>query len=129
MLVLDRPEWLPDVGMYRVPIFGLANAMIVAGAVVWEASRRPSIPTWILSVGDSSYSLYLSHVFVISASGRLWQLTSFDAAPWQHALFIALTVLACVIAGLASYRWLERPLLTLGEGKSKRQTVKAATAR
>ncbi|MGH8386225.1 MAG: acyltransferase family protein [Pseudomonas sp.] len=113
MLLLDRLDLLLDGGMYRVAIFGVASSLVVAGAVVLEASRRASIPAWLMSVGDSSYSLYLSHVFVISASGRLWQLSSFNTASWQHAGFIALTVLACVIVGQASNCWLERPLLSL----------------
>jgi exopolysaccharide production protein ExoZ len=128
MLVLNHLGWLLDGGMYRVPIFGVASALIVVGAVVWETSRKPAIPAWALSVGDSSYSLYLSHVFIISALGRLWHMTPFNVEPWQHAGFVALTVLACIVAGLASYRWLERPLLTFGEGWMKRYTLKAANA-
>lgn len=128
MLVLDHLEWLLDGGMYRVPIFGVASALIVAGAVVWEASRKPTIPAWVLAIGDSSYSLYLTHVFVISAMGRLWQLTSFNTGPWQHASFVAVTVMACVVVGLTSYRWFERPLLNFGKGRKERCIAKAASA-
>lgn len=128
MLVLDYLQWLLDGGMYRVPIFGVASAMIVAGAVVSESSRQPTVPAWALSIGDSSYSLYLSHVFVISVMGRLWHMTPFNGEPWQHAGFVALTVLACVVVGLGSYRCLERPLLKFGEGWMKRYSMKTASA-
>lgn len=115
MALLDWTNAAPGGGIYRVPIFGGTSVLMVTGFVVWESSCRPRIPQWLSVIGDSSYSLYLSHVFVISAFGRLWHASSFNEATWQHATFIATATAACIAAGLASYRWLERPLLSFGE--------------
>lgn len=93
--------------------FGLPAALLTLGLVRWEHTTPPSLPRPLLLIGDSSYSLYLSHVFVISAMGRLWQKTGLNTAAWQSCLFVLLTVLACLMAGLVSWRMLERPLQQL----------------
>ncbi|WP_157722794.1 acyltransferase family protein [Stenotrophomonas pictorum] len=107
-LAAAYPEHPPV--LRRALLFGVPAALLVLGAVRWEHARQPRLPALLLAVGDSSYSLYLGHVFVISATGRLWQASGLNHAPWQHALFIALTVVVCVIAGWLSWRWLELPL-------------------
>ncbi len=96
---------------YRAPIFGSASVLIVLGAVALESSRNLGIPRWILAVGNSSYSLYLSHVFVISAIGRLWAMTPFNIGWPGHLAFLAAALLACLVVGWLSYLYLERPVL------------------
>ncbi|HZX78225.1 acyltransferase [Lysobacter sp.] len=107
---LSVPGLVPN----RVAIFGLTSALMIAGAVVYESGRGSvSAPVW-QAIGDSSYSLYLSHVFVISAVGRLWKASAFNVTAWEHGLFVLFATLLSLAVGLASYRWLERPLLVRG---------------
>lgn len=96
----------------RVLIFGAASLLIVAGCVRLEHDGRWPACAAAEAVGNASYSLYLSHVFVISATGRLWQWTGLNASAVQHAAFIAATVGLCLAAGLVSYRFLERPFVS-----------------
>ena len=98
--------------MVRTMVFGTASILIVLGAVALEATRRWTPPRWLLAIGDSSYSLYLSHVFVVSAAGRFWLMSTLNTSALEHALFLLITVVACVGAGLVSYRLLEQPLFT-----------------
>lgn len=98
----------------RTAVFGTASTLLVAGAVMLEDRRGFRVPAWLRAVGDSSYSLYLSHVFVLSAAGRLWHMSGLTGAWWQHAGFVACAVALSILAGLASYRWLERPLHRAG---------------
>jgi len=97
----------------RTLVFGPAAALVVLGLVVARRRREGAMGRWLTLLGDSSYSLYLSHVFVVSAAGRLWQMSGFNQSAWQHLVFIVLTVIACAAAGLLSWRWMERPLLAL----------------
>ena len=101
----------------RVAIFGAASLAILAGAVLLEKREAPAsiLRRLMERVGDSSYSLYLSHIFVISALGRLWHATGMVHTPAQHAVFLIFSVLACCLCGWLSWIGLERPLLALGQ--------------
>lgn len=94
----------------RTLVFGTASLLVVAGAVLQESRGSFPVPAWLKAVGDSSYSLYLSHVFVISATARLWHRSGLADAWWHHAIFLASALGLSVLVGLASWRWLERPL-------------------
>ncbi len=97
----------------RVALFGTASVLLVAGAVTREAKGRFSVPAMLIRMGDYSYSLYLSHVFVISAIGRVW--AAFAPAPgWLgHVVFVAISTAACCAVGRLVNVWIERPLLRL----------------
>lgn len=97
----------------RVALFGSAAVLLLAGSVRFEAQGRLRFPMWLVRLGDSSYSLYLSHVFVISAMGRAWAMAS-PAPTWpEHLAFVVLTTLACCVVGSIVHVRLERPLLAL----------------
>ncbi|WP_269791289.1 acyltransferase [Stenotrophomonas sp. Iso1] len=113
MLALAHVDAQATSASLRMLGFGLPAALITLGLVRWERATEPSLPRPLLLIGDSSYSLYLSHVFVISAMGRLWQKSGLNTAVWHSWLFVLLAVLACVAAGLISWRMLERPLQQL----------------
>ncbi|MFE1600631.1 acyltransferase family protein [Methylobacterium sp. ID0610] len=81
-------------------------------AIVLSARRPLSAETplnrlaWRL--GDASFSLYLTHWFVLSASGKL---AGILAIPPALALGVRLgVILLAVVIGLAAYRMIEMPL-------------------
>lgn len=91
----------------RLFSWGIGAALMVLGAV-WLEPWTARLPlAWPLSfLGDTSYSLYLSHTFVVPANVLL--LKSLDV---HSSLVIALlTGLMAVALGCLSYLWLERPL-------------------
>lgn len=97
----------------RVALFGTASVLMLAGCVGLEAQNRMRIPLWLTRLGDSSYSLYLTHIFVISAIGRMWA-TFMPSSGWAgHVAFVAIATLACCITGGLVHARLERPLLAL----------------
>lgn len=114
--------------LLRTLVFGTCSVLIVAGAAALEARGNLPTPRWLNRIGDSSYSLYLSHVFVISAAGRAWQMSSLNTTGGHHLAFLLATICACVAVGLVSWRVLERPLLAWGEGWLGRRTVAGAQA-
>lgn len=116
MAILDRLAGSTLALPYPYPIlrtllFGPASVLLVLGMVAWERRHPRALPRVLVLVGDSSYSLYLSHVFTLSAIGRLWQMSGPTDSPWHHALFAGTAVAASIAVGLASYFTLERPLL------------------
>lgn len=64
----------------------------------------------ILALGDASYSIYLTHSFLIGPAGRLWYLL-FGAQgllPFTIAMLVGSSIL-----GLFTYRYVEKPLLNV----------------
>lgn len=62
----------------------------------------------ILALGDASYSIYLTHSFLIGPAGRLWNLW-FGA---QGLLpFTVAMVAGSSVLGLLTYRYVEKPVL------------------
>jgi exopolysaccharide production protein ExoZ len=94
----------------RTLTWGLPALAIVAGAVSLEGRLADAIPRWLLVLGDASYSIYLTHGFVVPAVGL-----AFVTLHWATASAEALAVLACLaassIVGVAVYRAIERPIM------------------
>jgi len=97
----------------RAACFGLGSVLLLSGAVLLEQSVKRRPPRWLTAVGDSSFSLYLTHVFVISAWGRLWALLLPSDHWLHHAVFLVTAVAASCVLGHAVHLWMERPLLAL----------------
>jgi exopolysaccharide production protein ExoZ len=114
MLLPESYEPARDVWQ-RVACFGTASTLIVAGMVMLEAHSRISIPKWLGSLGDSSYSLYLSHIFVLSLIGRAWPHFAPSSSHLSHAAFLVFAVGASLLVARVVHNKLERPLLELPE--------------
>lgn len=98
-------------GLARVAVFGSGSGLLVYGCIALERRQKLRVPQAVKHCGDASYSLYLTHMYVLWGVARLWpaQATgSSDAGP-QLAL-TSTALVACGVAAIASYRWLERPL-------------------
>jgi exopolysaccharide production protein ExoZ len=97
-------EWL------RLAIFGIPYALVVYGAVALESGGGVVLLSPLKVIGDASYSIYLSHVFVVTALGRLWGWAAIPGIA-DNSVVIILMAAAAIIWGLMSYRFLEVPLL------------------
>lgn len=90
--------------------WGVGSAAMVLGVVWLERlieGRRWARPLSFL--GDASYSIYLSHTFVVPACFvALKKLGILDPV----AAF-AIAAAAVIVAGAASYLWVEKPLIAL----------------
>jgi exopolysaccharide production protein ExoZ len=112
VLALTHPNVFgPDLptGWTRVILFGVPSTLIVYGAAALEARRGFLLPRWLQQIGDASYSIYLSHVLVLSALGRCWAFW-FVPGPrinWLVSFFMLIVVL---LWGFISTRFLEQPL-------------------
>jgi exopolysaccharide production protein ExoZ len=94
----------------RVLTWGIPAFVIVAGAVSLERFVAPVLPRWLLTLGDASYSIYLSHGFVLPAFGILVS-TIVSRGFWAEGLTIILCLLVSSIAGWIVFILIESPML------------------
>ncbi|MBT0769820.1 acyltransferase [Kineosporia sp. J2-2] len=97
---------------YRAVPVGLCMAVVVYGVVGLEQRRDRVAPAWLQALGDASYSMYLWHVLVLTALGRV-VLVRLPADPVVHAAALLFSVLMVVITSIIAYRVLEKPLTAL----------------
>lgn len=97
-------------GLRRAAVWGLPSALLVFGVVRMERTDRAPgrLARAAAFMGDASYSIYLVHVLVIRALGRLFE-SGMVALPGDA--MVALTVLASLAAGAVVHVWIERPML------------------
>ncbi len=106
-LILSKTIW-PEA--HRAILYGIPALMIVAGCVLLD--KRVGWPNWRLPklLGDSSYSLYLSHGLALSGCAFVWGrlgLTDSVAAVVAYAIF---AVASATLLGIGVYRWIESPI-------------------
>ncbi|HML29646.1 MAG TPA: acyltransferase [Hyphomicrobium sp.] len=98
------------VQMFRVIHWGIPAILIVLGAVELERNRR--IPSWplLLLSGDASYSLYLTHLFVIGVIAIGWHVLHLWTSTAGVAAFFMVTLVASQIIAIFVHRYIELPL-------------------
>jgi peptidoglycan/LPS O-acetylase OafA/YrhL len=61
------------------------------------------------TLGDASYSIYLTHSFLLGVSGRIWARLF---GPAHAGWFLLAMVVGCSFLGVVVYRLVEKPLLS-----------------
>ena len=93
---------------------GTGTQMLGAVLVVFGAlnSAFASLKLPLLRVlGDSSYSLYLTHLFALGVLRVVWvRLAGDSTATTSIWGFMATSLVVCAAVGYASWRWVETPL-------------------
>jgi len=87
---------------------GIPAILLVAACIRLETAFRAYTPRMLARLGDASYSLYLTHTIVLLVATPA--IANLDLSPWIAG---GITVMACVIVAMASYRLVEIPLLNL----------------
>jgi len=93
----------------RVIVFGIPSALIVYGLVGIESlGRAASKP--LSTLGDWSYSLYLSHVLTLSVLGYIWTIFA-GKNIWDNVILLPIFVtISALVSGVLWYG-IEKPLL------------------
>jgi exopolysaccharide production protein ExoZ len=94
----------------RVLTWGIPAFAIVAGAISLEPLVGHALPRWLLTLGDASYSIYLSHGFVLPVLGLAF---SGIVSPglWTEALTIILCLVFSSLVGWGVFILIESPML------------------
>lgn len=102
----------PDADLARSLLQGGAAAALLGGMLGIEASGKLPRVGWMVLLGNASYSIYLMHPLVESfmrVSTKLLQVPV--QSMWIGAPLVFFSTLGSVMLGIASYRFVELPLL------------------
>ena len=97
----------------RVFAFGPPAALLVLGFAGLEKAGLFSAPRWMQTLGDWSYSLYLSHLLVIAALAHIWTRFSREG-PLDNIVMIGVMLITPVVFSGIAYHLYEKPTLVLG---------------
>jgi peptidoglycan/LPS O-acetylase OafA/YrhL len=97
------------VGGHRLFYWGIPSFLIVWGALSLE-HRGVSFKGVLSSLGDSSYSLYLSHIFVLFLVGKVWAWAGFSGYLGNVTLMVV-GYGACLLVGMLSFKLVEQSSL------------------
>ncbi|GAA3596242.1 acyltransferase [Kineosporia mesophila] len=96
-------------GPWYRPLVGLPIAVAVYGIVGLERRSDLVAPQWLQTVGDASYSMYLWHVLVLTALGRV-VLVRLPESSLIHGAALVFSLVAVLVSSLIAYRVVEKPL-------------------
>lgn len=113
---------------HRFVSAGIPAMIVVLAAASVETICTPVVSSVLRSIGDSSYSLYLSHLFVIGMINVFW----WAVVPWPPAenaalavAYVSASVIGSVIAGVVIFQLIERPIARTLKGRSRVQRSSA----
>jgi peptidoglycan/LPS O-acetylase OafA/YrhL len=113
------------ISMGRVVLLGGGYATALLAVALAESRGWLSVKKPFKLLGDISYSLYLSHLLVLSVCGRVWYQIHKDnpVSAVEGVGFWMVTIFAVIGGGYLAYRFVETPIMKVARGK-KTQTAK-----
>jgi exopolysaccharide production protein ExoZ len=93
----------------RIPTFGVLAALLIIAATSIDLKDSPKIPYLLIFLGDASYSIFLTHMPVISAITKILQKA--NLGKYYDGFFApALLAVFAVVFGCIFYSLIEKPL-------------------
>lgn len=117
VLLFTQLLHVPDQAPIALVVAGVPSFLIVLGAVMFDkTSASASRVRSALAVGEASYSIYLSHIFVLGAMRAIWSAASMPLdTMWSAVAFAVASLGAIVLGGILSQRLIEKPTLRYGQ--------------
>lgn len=115
---------------FRTFGMGAAASVIVACLAAGEAQRGWSAPALLKAIGDSSYSLYLVHMPLMTIGAAIMIKLGLNEIVPMPLVLVAL-VAGCIVAGLMMHHLIEKPLTNWVQAQlqpSKEKPVKLPNA-
>lgn len=100
---------------YRTLLYGIFAAMLMAGIVNCENIANASFPKLFMLLGDSSYSIYLSHGFALSVMSFALSTLGLTLLFPKWLVFLIL-IISGVVAGVLLHYFIEKRLLNWSKG-------------
>jgi len=95
----------------RSLLMAIPCALLVLASINLEKHFKWTNP--LILIGNASYSIYLSHILVLSAVGRILAKILPAASLWSHAIWLIISISSALIFGILNYLFIEKPLLSL----------------
>jgi exopolysaccharide production protein ExoZ len=104
------------------------SMQIVGAALVVIGALDARFAVWrsplLLALGDSSYSIYLTHIFTLGALRVVWgRLLPAPPSLASTLVFMAISLVVCAAVGWLVFRWVETPLLRRLNRRRRRAAV------
>ncbi len=90
----------------KVIKWGIPAGLVIAGAVHLERAGAFPISSFLVKLGDSSYSLYLTHIFTINGLLVVWVWLFND----YYSLFIITSFACSILVGHVAFLLIEKPI-------------------
>ncbi|MBT2689228.1 acyltransferase [Bacillus sp. ISL-47] len=91
-------------------VFGISFSLIVLATVNVEKSNKIKVPKFLLVLGDASYSIYLTHFYILLLLFKvLSKLESIN--PFNDFITITCTFIIAIILGVMFHIVIEKPLI------------------
>jgi exopolysaccharide production protein ExoZ len=106
-----QPTWIEDAPWLKIFLYGTFATLLLLGAIELERTALIRYFPLLTSIGDWSYSIYLSHLLVLELIGRL----AFRILPHNTNSILIITLISLpttIAVGYLSHTYLERPLMT-----------------
>jgi exopolysaccharide production protein ExoZ len=118
-LILLAPFCWPSI--HRAVAFGVPGVLIVSGALMLE--KAGTTVKGLRLLGDASYAIYLTHVFVTGVAMKLAPLVDNEAG---LALLAIGALAGAAIFGILVHLWVEKPLTHALKSLSKHRFLRTA---
>jgi exopolysaccharide production protein ExoZ len=109
-------NFVPSVPHLRLYMWGIPAALIMTGIILSEKSLFSFVPrrvNLLLSLmGDSSFSLYLGHMFIIRAMTLF--LGDYLVDIYTMVFYVIVTLTGCIVFSYFSYLYIEKTSLAVG---------------
>ena len=99
---------LVEYDVSRAYLPGVPAAFVVAGALAMEARGLRYAGAWTMMLGAASYSLYLSHPFVVFGIAAVARRLGMVGDGWFWPVFVA-QIVAVTIVSIALFQLIEKP--------------------
>lgn len=114
-------DWL------RAILMGPSAILIVYGAAALEVRNKVKAEGVFVSIGDWSYSLYLTHMLVLNALGVLWGRMAHPNL-YDNVVVLPVIIVVCIFVSWVSYRIVEQPSLALSRALISKPKPSSASA-
>jgi exopolysaccharide production protein ExoZ len=107
-------------------IYGIPFAVLIIGSVIWEKSTAIKIPPLLIYLGNASYSIYLTHGFILNNITRFYlniakkyhsNLLSLRSNDLVYIVISLSIVMLSIGFGCIVYSAIERPMMKALRGK------------
>lgn len=103
--------------------FTVGSALIIAGCAEANRTGKLSAPRWLAYLGDATFSIYLTHLPVLSIIAKLCKWLRLDDVVPTMPLF-GLHVIGAIAVGCLAYELVEKPLHHWSKRQFRREAPK-----